>query len=198
MDHRRRRDHSVLDERVRAAVHESRPHAKRGSIHRQHGVTRDNVTEPSFERFRLGRILLTRNLDAGAESRQWSPPTGTSPLRRPRLSMLVFRQCAGFPNARFVRFSGYENTSMPTVQDRVRLERLKTGTRRGRWSWRSRIVLLSAAGCGTMEIMRRTGISKPTVWRWQARYLGAGVDGLLRQPAAGDAAAERRHQDAGA
>ena len=46
--------------------------------------------------------------------------------------------------------------------------------------WRSRIVLLSAAGCGTMEIMRRTGISKPTVWRWQARYLEAGVDGLLR------------------
>ena len=46
--------------------------------------------------------------------------------------------------------------------------------------WRSRIVLFSAAGCGTMEIMRRTGISKPTVWRWQARYLEAGVDGLLR------------------
>ena len=46
--------------------------------------------------------------------------------------------------------------------------------------WRSQIVLLSAAGCGTMEIMRRTGISKPTVWRWQARYLEAGVDGLLR------------------
>ena len=31
-----------------------------------------------------------------------------------------------------------------------------------------------------MEFMRRTGISKPTVWRWQARYLEAGVDGLLR------------------
>ena len=46
--------------------------------------------------------------------------------------------------------------------------------------WRSRIVLLSAEGHGTMEIMRRTGISKPTVWRWQARYLEAGVDGLLR------------------
>ncbi len=31
-----------------------------------------------------------------------------------------------------------------------------------------------------MEIMRRAGTSKPTVWRWQARYLEAGVDGLLR------------------
>jgi transposase len=28
--------------------------------------------------------------------------------------------------------------------------------------------------------MRRSGTSKPTVWRWQARYLEAGVDGLLR------------------
>ena len=46
--------------------------------------------------------------------------------------------------------------------------------------WRSRIVLLSAQGHGTCEIMRHTGTSKPTVWRWQARYLEAGVDGLLR------------------
>jgi len=46
--------------------------------------------------------------------------------------------------------------------------------------WRSRIALLSAQGHGTMEIMRRTGTSKPTVWRWQERYLEAGVDGLLR------------------
>ena len=46
--------------------------------------------------------------------------------------------------------------------------------------WRSRIVLLSAERHGTMAIMRRSGTSKPTVWRWQARYLEAGVDGLLR------------------
>jgi transposase len=63
----------------------------------------------------------------------------------------------------------------------VRLERLIADRNTPRKVvWRSRIVLLSAAGCGTMEIMRRTGISKPTVWRWQARYLEAGVDGLLR------------------
>ena len=63
----------------------------------------------------------------------------------------------------------------------MRLERLIAGRNTPRKVvWRSRIVLLSAAGCGTMEIMRRTGISKPTVWRWQARYLEAGVDGLLR------------------
>ena len=28
--------------------------------------------------------------------------------------------------------------------------------------------------------MRRTGLSKPSVWRWQERYHEAGVDGLLR------------------
>lgn len=33
---------------------------------------------------------------------------------------------------------------------------------------------------GTAEIMRRTGPSKPSVWRWQQRYIEAGVDGLLR------------------
>ena len=46
--------------------------------------------------------------------------------------------------------------------------------------WRAQIVLLSADRVGTVEIMRRTGKAKPSVWRWQARYLEAGVDGLLR------------------
>jgi transposase len=46
--------------------------------------------------------------------------------------------------------------------------------------WRARVVLLSADRLGTAEIMRRTGLSKPSVWRWQERYIEAGVDGLLR------------------
>ena len=33
---------------------------------------------------------------------------------------------------------------------------------------------------GTNEIMRRTGLGKVSVWRWQERYIEAGVDGLLR------------------
>ena len=45
---------------------------------------------------------------------------------------------------------------------------------------RAQIVVLTADGVGTMEIMERTGQSKPTVWRWQARFAEAGVDGLLR------------------
>ena len=46
--------------------------------------------------------------------------------------------------------------------------------------WRTRVLLLSADRLGTAEIMRRTGLSKPSAWRWQERYLEAGVDGLLR------------------
>jgi transposase len=46
--------------------------------------------------------------------------------------------------------------------------------------WRTRIVLLTADGLGTVEIMRRTGKSKTCVWRWQERFMAAGVDGLLR------------------
>ena len=46
--------------------------------------------------------------------------------------------------------------------------------------WRTEIVLLSADGVGTNEIMRRTGKSKICVWRWQERFMQAGYDGLLR------------------
>jgi len=45
--------------------------------------------------------------------------------------------------------------------------------------WRAEIVLLSADGVGTTEIMRRTGRSKTCVWRWQERFMQAGCDGLL-------------------
>ena len=46
--------------------------------------------------------------------------------------------------------------------------------------WRAEIVLATADGCGTNEIKRRADTSKPTVWRWQARYLHEGVAGLRR------------------
>jgi transposase len=45
--------------------------------------------------------------------------------------------------------------------------------------WRAEIVLLSADGVGTNEIMRRTGKSKTCVWRWQERFMQTGYDGLL-------------------
>ena len=69
--------------------------------------------------------------------------------------------------------------------------------------WRARIVLLTAEGLGTNEIMRRTGKSKTCLWRWQARFMHEGVEGLLRDdaPVAGCAAAAggcraRRRADA--
>jgi transposase len=45
--------------------------------------------------------------------------------------------------------------------------------------WRARIILASADGCGTAAVMRRAGVSKPCVWRWQERFMTEGVDGLL-------------------
>ncbi len=46
--------------------------------------------------------------------------------------------------------------------------------------WRAEIILATADGHGTFEIMRRARTSKPTVWRWQARYLDEGIAGLKR------------------
>ena len=47
--------------------------------------------------------------------------------------------------------------------------------------WRARIILLSADGIGTSAIMSATGKSKTCVWRWQARFMSEGVDGLLHE-----------------
>jgi transposase len=46
--------------------------------------------------------------------------------------------------------------------------------------WRAKIILATADGCGTAAIMRRSGKSKPCVWRWQERFMREGVPGLLR------------------
>ncbi len=46
--------------------------------------------------------------------------------------------------------------------------------------WRARIVLLTADGAGTAEIMRIAGVSKTAVWRWQERFMEEGVSGLFR------------------
>src|SRR5262245_59013568 len=65
--------------------------------------------------------------------------------------------------------------------DRARLAAIVAdGNRPQQHVWRAKVVRLSADRFGTAEIVRRTGLSKPSVWRWQERYLKAGVDGLLR------------------
>jgi Homeodomain-like domain len=68
---------------------------------------------------------------------------------------------------------------------RARLEALITDRNTpSKMVWRAKIVLATADGQGTNEIMRRTAKSKPCVWRWQQRYVEKGVDGLLRDKTA--------------
>jgi transposase len=65
--------------------------------------------------------------------------------------------------------------------DREHLNRIhKDRNAAQKHAWRAEIVLLSADGVGTNEIMRRTGTSKTCVWRWQERFMQEGVEGLLR------------------
>lgn len=46
--------------------------------------------------------------------------------------------------------------------------------------WRARIILLTASGHGTAEIMQATGKAKTVIWRWQERFREQGVAGLWR------------------
>jgi transposase len=68
-----------------------------------------------------------------------------------------------------------------TRDDRRRLEAIVSD--RGapqKHVWRANIILATADGCGTAEVMRRSGKSKPVVWTWQARFMAEGVEGLTR------------------
>jgi len=68
-----------------------------------------------------------------------------------------------------------------TPQDRSRLESIVADRNtRQKHAARAHVIIATADGCGTNEIMRRSGLSKPVVWRWQERFMQEGVDGLLR------------------
>src|ERR1700693_3554657 len=68
-----------------------------------------------------------------------------------------------------------------TRADRLRLEAIVLDrSAPQKHAWRANIILATADGCGTAEIMRRSGKSKPVVWRWQARFMAEGVEGLTR------------------
>ena len=68
-----------------------------------------------------------------------------------------------------------------SAADRRRLETIVADRNRPqKHVWRARIVLLTADGLGTNAVMAATGTSKTTVWRWQERFMAAGVEGLLR------------------
>ena len=75
--------------------------------------------------------------------------------------------------------AGIEITVTP--EDRRRLEAIARDRKAAqKHVVRAKVILASAEGCGTMEITRRSGLSKPGVWRWQERFMHEGVDGLLR------------------
>ena len=68
-----------------------------------------------------------------------------------------------------------------SAADRARLEAIVADRNSPqKHVWRALIVLLTADGLGTNEIMRRSGKSKTVVWRWQERFMQEGVAGLLR------------------
>ncbi len=68
-----------------------------------------------------------------------------------------------------------------TPEDRRRLDAIVGDRNRPqKHVARARVIIATAEGCGTTEVMRRSGLSKPVVWRWQERFMAEGVDGLLR------------------
>ena len=67
-----------------------------------------------------------------------------------------------------------------SAADRARLEAIVADRNSPqKHVWRARIILASADGCGTAAVMRRARVSKPSVWRWQERFMAEGVDGLV-------------------
>ena len=68
-----------------------------------------------------------------------------------------------------------------TSEDRRRLEAILGGRNRPqKHVARAKVILATGDGCGTTEIISRSGLSKPVVWRWQERFMREGVDGLVR------------------
>ena len=69
-----------------------------------------------------------------------------------------------------------------SAEDRVRLEAIIADRNRPqKHVARARIILHSSDRLNVAEIARLSGVSRPSVWRWQRRFAKAGVDGLLRE-----------------
>src|SRR6202521_2277038 len=67
-----------------------------------------------------------------------------------------------------------------TSEDRRRLEGIVGDRNRPqKHVARAKVILATGDGHGTSEIVRRSGLSKPVVLRWQERFMQEGLDGLL-------------------
>ena len=70
---------------------------------------------------------------------------------------------------------------LPPAEDRERLLAVVADRNRPlKHVQRARIVLCSADRLPVQEVARRASVSRPAVWRWQARYAEQGVESLLR------------------
>lgn len=68
-----------------------------------------------------------------------------------------------------------------SVEDRVRLEAIIADHNQAqKHVARARIILHSSDRRNVAKTARLCGVSRPVVWRWQRRFVEAGVDGLLR------------------
>jgi transposase len=68
-----------------------------------------------------------------------------------------------------------------SAEDRARLEALVADRNRPqKHVARARIILGSAERLPVARVGERAGVGRPAVWRWQERFVAAGVDGLLR------------------
>jgi len=64
-----------------------------------------------------------------------------------------------------------------TSEDRRRLEAiLGDRNRPQKHVARAKVILATGDGCGTTEIISRSGLSKPVVWRWQERFMCRSFD----------------------
>jgi transposase len=70
---------------------------------------------------------------------------------------------------------------LPAAEDRERLLAIVADRNRPlKHVQRAHILLCSADRLPVQEVARRASVSRPAVWRWQARYAEQGVEGLLR------------------
>src|ERR1700746_1329610 len=77
------------------------------------------------------------------------------------------------------------NVEVPPRDREVLASWVRSPSTRAGLAQRARIVLLAADGIGTNEIVRRTGVSKPTVILWKKRYAAEGPGGLEDRPKPG-------------
>ena len=74
-----------------------------------------------------------------------------------------------------------DSSIWPSPEDRARLEGWVAGRDTPqKLVWRARIVLMWAQGTGVTAVVRATGKTKRTAYRWRDRYLACGVSGLER------------------